>query len=408
MRLTLPRLVTVAVGLFVFWATRRIHEVSRRDPTSVFFNPRIGYAPRYSLIRRQQALDFVALAHNTSSDVPEPSSATQKKVCVGIPSIARENGGYLRETVGSLLAGLTADERAEIYFTVFIPHSSPAVHPSYGEAWLHSLADEVLTYDVSENEVRHIKDMEENDGPEYREKGLYDYRYLLQHCAQQHTTYIAIFEDDVVAMQGWYARAIEGLEQAERKSALMHASVEFLYLRLFYTEEFLGWNTEHWPTYLFWSAVVFAVPMAVLILLRKRDSIARLNDRVLGLAAVVLICTIALYFLVGRITVAPLPAGVSLMSNFGCCSQALVFPRGRALMLTTYMADRVKGAPDVLIEEYANERKELRWAITPSVVQHIGRKSSKMDDFGEMSKYGMSVAEKIWSFRFEDWDQAVL
>ena len=41
-------------------------------------------------------------------------------------------------------------------------------------------------------------------------------------------------------------------------------------------------------------------------------------------------------------------------------------------------------------------------------MQHVGRKSSKVDDYGAMSKYGMSVAEKIWSFGFEGYDEGVL
>lgn len=58
----------------------------------------------------------------------------------------------------------------------------------------------------------------------------------------------------------------------------------------------------------------------------------------------------------------------------------------------------------MLTEEYADERGETRWAITPPVIQHVGRKSSKGDDFGKNSKYHMSVAEKLWNFEFEKYD----
>lgn len=327
---------------------------------------------------------------------------------MGIPSVARQGAGYLREAVGSLLEGLGTQEREEMYIVVFIPHSDPAVHPAYTEDWLHSLVDYVLTYEVSESEMRHVKDMEDNDGPDYMEKGLYDYRYLLLHCAKQHTPYIAIFEDDVVAMDGWYHRTVSGIREAETLSALKHASREFLYLRLFYTEEFLGWNSEEWSSYLAWSALVFVVPMAALYSVRARYTALKariLTIRTMAIFATMVVSAIVLFFGIGRVTVWPLAPGISLMPKYGCCSQGFVFPRGRALMLTTYFADRHTGAPDVLIEDFANEKGELRWAITPSVVQHIGRKSSKKDDYGDMSKYGMSVAEKIWSFGFErlDW-----
>lgn len=62
----------------------------------------------------------------------------------------------------------------------------------------------------------------------------------------------------------------------------------------------------------------------------------------------------------------------------------------------------------MLTEEYANEKGELRWALTPSVLQHVGQKSTKGDDFGEAAKYGRSVAEKLWNFAFELNDAGIL
>ena len=63
--------------------------------------------------------------------------------------------------------------------------------------------------------------------------------------------------------------------------------------------------------------------------------------------------------------------------------------------MVSYFRNRRSGFVDVLIEDYANERDELRYAITPSVVQHVGRTSSKMDDYGPLIK------QKVWSFSFE-------
>jgi hypothetical protein len=53
---------------------------------------------------------------------------------------------------------------------------------------------------------------------------------------------------------------------------------------------------------------------------------------------------------------------------------------------------------DVLTEIFANNRGELRFAITPSVVQHIGKISSKRNSHGPIMKHG------IWSFAFEQYD----
>lgn len=129
------------------------------------------------------------------------------------------------------------------------------------------------------------------------------------------------------------------------------------------------------------------------------------------------ICTIfiplciLLFFASGRVSMLPLPAGVNLMPKFGCCSQSFVFPTSRAPDLINYYESKKVGFVDVLTEEFADRRndggggggseEELRWALTPSVMQHVGRKSSKGDDFGEAAKYDRSVAEKLWNFEFE-------
>jgi hypothetical protein len=97
----------------------------------------------------------------------------------------------------------------------------------------------------------------------------------------------------------------------------------------------------------------------------------------------------------------PLPVGVNEMPQFGCCSQSLVFPQSRAGDLIEWYESKKIGFVDTLTEEMADRNHELRWALTPSVMQHIGRKSSKEDDFEKDSKHHMIVAEKLWNFAFE-------
>jgi hypothetical protein len=381
-----------------------------RDPTSVFFNPSRGYAPKYSEIRRKQAEAFIAAYDETKAATKASSHGT--RLCVGIPSLKREGAGYLADAVGSLLEGLTTRERQDIYVVVFIPHSDPSVHQAYNEAWLPGLVDHVLTYEYGDDRMQYIRDMEQ-EGGRFLEKGLFDYSYLLTKCAEQYTPYIAIFEDDTVAMDGWYHRTIAAIHDAEQQAALRRSRPDFLYLRLFYTEEFLGWNAENWKLYLWRSICVAAIPTTLLFLLRAYRPQTKLvltltSPRAFwalyaGLGGVILF-----FFALGRVTVLPISPGVHEMPQFGCCSQAFVFPSTKARDLVSYFKDRHTGYMDVMTEEYANERNELRFAITPSVVQHVGRKSSKGDDYGPMSKWGLSVAEKIWSFSFETLDWRVL
>ncbi|KAH7361144.1 integral membrane protein-like protein [Pyrenochaeta sp. MPI-SDFR-AT-0127] len=404
------RLIT---GIAIFVAISllyTINSVSARDPTSLFFNPRKGYAPRYSTIRRQQADAFIA-SYNPAN-VVKAGDEKKRKLCVGIPSFKREAAQYLPETVGSLLDGLTAEERREIYFMVFLPHSNPAVHPAYSEAWLSGLVDEVITYEFGKDRMQYILDMEAKGG-KFVEKGLFDYSYLLTKCAEQFTPYIAIFEDDTIAIDGWYHRTIAAIHEAEQQAALQRSKSDFLYLRLFYTEEFFGWNSEDWKTYLFNSILVAAIPTVAIFLIRftkptTRLSLTLMTPRTFLSMYALLAVVILLFFFLGRITVLPLPHGVHEMPQFGCCSQAFVFPNTKALELVSYFKERPLGYMDVLTEDFANERGELRYAVTPPLVQHVGRKSSKGDDYGPMSKWGRSVAEKIWSFGYEAWDWRVL
>ncbi|KAF2868160.1 hypothetical protein BDV95DRAFT_463697, partial [Massariosphaeria phaeospora] len=409
------RLVPAVLLFVALVLVYRLHSVSSRDPTSLFFNPRTGYTPSYSAFRKQQALEYISAVENGTISSNQQGTGspdkmlTGKKLCVGIPSIARNGTRYLRDAVGSLLEGLTPEERAEIYLMVFIPHSDPSIHPAYTEHWLEELADEILTYNVMDSNNTHIQQMEEEGGL-FLEKGLYDYSYLVTACHKRDTPYITVFEDDIVAMDGWYHRTMAGIEQAEQLSALTRASPEFLYLRLFYTEEFLGWNSENAGTYLLYSSLFLACPAALLLLLRFFSPLTKrlLTDRVIYIVGGTTVTCILLFFALGRATVRPLPAGINYMPQYGCCSQGFVFPRDKAMTLINYYRERRVGFVDVITEEYADQHDELRWALTPSVIQHVGGKSSKVDDYGPASKHGRSVAEKIWNFGFEKFDPQVL
>ncbi|KAH9861343.1 hypothetical protein J1614_011089 [Plenodomus biglobosus] len=403
------RLLTAIAVLVAFTVIYVINSVSARDPTSIFFNPRKGYAPRYSAIRRQEAEAYVS-SYNPAT-VVKAGGEKQRKLCVGIPSYNRPQAENLQEAVGSLLHGLTPEERQEIYLMVFLPHSKPEHHPAYGEKWLSELTDEVLTYRYGFDRMQYIRDMESKGRVD--EKSLFDYGYLLDKCAEKFTPYIAIFEDDTIAADGWYHRTISALRDAEQQAALVRSKPIFLYLRLFYTEEFLGWNAENWKLYLKNSLWIATIPTLVLLFLRfmkptTKHSLHLLSRRTFILVYLSLAALILLFFGLGRMTVLPLRTGVHEMAQFGCCSQAFVFPNTKAIELISYFKDRHIGYVDVLIEDFANERGELRYAITPSLVQHIGRQQGKGDASGPMSKWGMGVGERIWSFGFEGLNRALL
>lgn len=179
-------------------------------------------------------------------------------------------------------------------------------------------------------------------------------------------------------------------------------SLADLYLRLFYTEQFLGWNVEEWPTYLVWSLLIVSVPVVGIVAARYRfKNLGRTltNDTIIIVCGICIPLCICLVFAAGKNSVLPMHAGVNEMPNFGCCSQSLVFPQAKVPKLLKWYADKKIGFADSLTEELADQDNELRWALTPSPMQHIGGKSSKDDSFYQPGM--MTVAQKLWNFAFE-------
>jgi hypothetical protein len=143
-------------------------------------------------------------------------------------TLARPSGiVYFRRSIASLLAGLTQEERNNVYVMPFVTHTDPTEHPVYGEPWLNNAVDRVLTYNTSEiltqEERAHIKDLEAErikTGQPDREKHMFDYGLLLKTCATVNAPYIAMFEDDILALDGWYHRTKAALLEIERLNKL--------------------------------------------------------------------------------------------------------------------------------------------------------------------------------------------
>jgi hypothetical protein len=103
---------------------------------------------------------------------------------------------------------------------------------------------------------------------------------------------------------------------------------------------------------------------------------------------------ITLYFLAGRLSMQPFPSGVREMPAYGCCSQGLVFPRHQLDPLIQRLRSPAlkEHYPDQIIEAVAGERL-AKWALVPSVLQHVGRKGSSTALPGSV--------KQTWNFQFE-------
>jgi len=138
-------------------------------------------------------------------------------------SVGRPSGDdYFRTSLGSIIAGLTQYERDAIHFVPFIGHTNASIHPDYGQPWLHNLADSIMTYNnskfLSDEQYMHIQELErerERTGVLDREKHLFDYTQVLKECESVRSRYVAVFEDDVLALDGWFHRMSKALQVIE-------------------------------------------------------------------------------------------------------------------------------------------------------------------------------------------------
>ncbi|KAL8868553.1 MAG: hypothetical protein Q9174_004915, partial [Haloplaca sp. 1 TL-2023] len=247
-----------------------------------------------------------------------------------------------------------------------------------------------------EDQLNDLKKMEQEK--DYRRKAIFDYVYLLEKCVDTGAAWVAMIEDDTLAVAGWFSRAMRALDIADSKST------NWLYLRLFYTEEFLGWNSEEWPTYFLSSLFLTLAVAAFLVALQHlRFHVSISNTTIVTTCFVCLPAYILLYFLAGRLSMRPLSSGVHEMPKFGCCGQGFIFPTHAAARVVAMLRERKSGFVDMILEEWANKEKLTRFAIFPSLLQHIGGHSSKGDDFKRNQR--LSVAERIFNFGFELYQQ---
>lgn len=379
-----------------------IRSTHYRDPTSYFFNPNRAYRRLYTSIRIEQADTFL----KSAPDLPHSptSSSTPPTICIGVPTVVRSGHQYVHRTIGSMLDGLSLEERKSIYLSLFIAHTDPSVHPIHGEKWTETLSDQILTYSkYPANNLTKIRVWEDNSL--YRIKTIFDYTYTLQDCYNTGARYIAVIEGDTLFVKGWFKRAMQGLKEIETKMARRRQQ-KWIYLRLFYTERLFGWNSEFWPTYLFWSLMLFGSLNLTLVAARARCR--RLQPFLTKPVIVMLSCgflpaCIILFFLAGRNSIFPLSPGIHEMNNFGCCSQGLIFPRNIVPTLIDRMDDAIPldYLADTMIETISDQEGYVRWAIAPALLQHIGTESSKGEDFN----FG---ASRNWNFGFELYDDSRL
>ena len=386
---------------------------SARDPGSYFFLPEAGYRPRYSLTRVEESLRYVSgQNHSTRPLHPISSSAKAAQrvdICIGIITVKRPFQQNLDTAMGSILDTLSKDQRSTIILQVLFAQTNPVDHPDYAQPWVSNIADRVLTYDLLDAPMSAVTRLERHR--DIHRKSLLDYRLALKSCFERtNAQWIVILEDDVLAQRDWYENTMKSLQNIVhwRQQGRIR---DWLYLRLFYTEKFLGWNSEEWPKYLTFSLLAFMAVAGTLICTRKRSRLVREFATIPFLGTICFVflpLLIGLIFLGGRVTMRPLKPGLHVMNRYGCCTQAMVFSRDKVPLLMEHLRkmgrERISMAVDTAIEQLADENKLDRLVLVPSQMQHVGAASYKEDLKEEdwSKPYRVRGAHGVWSTSFEE------
>jgi hypothetical protein len=383
--LSFIRLLLVSIGLwltaftyckFNFW----------RDPHSAFFKSDHVYDLEYSNFRKAEAQNLVQIANSTERyGAPDSLKAGKEPViCAAFVTVKRDKMQYLDQSLGSMLEGLYPDERSALHISVFFADTTASNHPHWKDPWVERLADISYTYDISSEELERMKEAETKRN--FYVKGVFDYLYVLQDCMNRtQAGYIAIFEDDLIFAEGWMARTLKALAELKQqrlssKAQAVAAVKRWVYLRLFYTETSLSWqNTDFWYGHLLFTLTLASLITATVLLSirRKVPNFNYLdNESIAAFSLVTIPAFIALIFMIGKYTLDPLQ-GVVKMNKYGCCTQAMVFPRSEVPPLIQYLQERKHGQTDSMIEEYSDRDGLDRYALAPQVVQHVGLISSR-------------------------------
>ncbi|KAI0185340.1 hypothetical protein EV127DRAFT_456313 [Xylaria flabelliformis] len=373
-----------------------LRSICWKDPTSKFFRPGRAHTSIYSTYRIQQAIQQADIASASAEREGQKSREEPPELCIGIPSVRREGVSYLKLALGSLQHGLSSDERARLHFVVLLAHVNQTDHPDHNMPWLNSMVDTLASY--SDNEER-LMLAQTIDSRSHAIKSKLDYSVVMEECEKTGAPYVLMIEDDVVFLDGWRHRTMRALDIATTKT-WDAGKANFLYLRLFYYEGLLGWNSESWPTYLGSSIAISVVVLGFMLLARRYVAHRHVSHTLILLATLVFTpLLIILFFAAGRNCMLPQSTGVHTMDKYGCCGQGLVFPRATVIneILPLFRSNISSTVPtDSYIEQYADDTVGLRWALTPVVMQHVGGQSSHKGRRGDT--YGPS---HLWNFDFE-------
>jgi hypothetical protein len=140
-----------------------------RDPHTAFFREDGAYGRHYSIFRQAEARLFIEEAQAGSQSSNANRTRAAPVICAAITTFKRDGVQYLNDTVGSMLAGLSDEERSVLDVYVLFAHVDSTVHPNWNAKWLDTV-DHWAGYNVSEEQLKHIQELETTEN--FYEKGI--------------------------------------------------------------------------------------------------------------------------------------------------------------------------------------------------------------------------------------------
>lgn len=365
-----------------------------RDPGSIFYRHESAFVRQYTDFRlgevATQIKDFTLVSFDNRTVV---KAGAKPKICVHFATVKRDGDRqYIDDAIASALVRLTPEERQDIYISTFFANTDPTVHPSFNESWIRTAVDEVYSMSPDDQAFSRLQHFEQID--DFKAKGVADYIHGLQHCYDKGIPYALMLEGDIIFADAWLVKTLEALDYIEHKHVWKKEKHDWIYLRLFNQERSIGWasnkigaNKELW--------IVLGIDAAVVLFAMASKSIRRrLDNWSLALICLLVIPSFVIFFFqAGKANILPPRPGV-LEQNFGCCSQALLYPRQQIPGLVQFLERLKRGQVDLMINVHAREAELTRFSLYPVQVQHVGLTSARKTDLDE--------ARSIWSMAFED------
>ncbi|KAL3429575.1 hypothetical protein BDV09DRAFT_202872 [Aspergillus tetrazonus] len=161
--------------------------------------------------------------------------------------------------ITSLLAGLSDAERKKIHLYSLTENTEP-VDRSIFRKWGETFSDNLLIYSIDDANFE-----QSEEGGWHRNTTIYDFTTLIRRVIIQRG-YVAVIEDETLAVKGWFPAVLQALGTVQQRSA----GHEWIYLRLFNTERLLGWDSEERPRFVALCFLVWALLTCVMLLYRRQ------------------------------------------------------------------------------------------------------------------------------------------